>query len=151
MIHDHSEEDEDEDDGDDCEDGNCANDEILSTETTMTSKSDYDFVKNPSVIVPETVQILEILPSQCLRIILKQNIEKLTKLIQKQSTYDNTCKITPDTDYVLVEKAGNFVVGVKIAGSSGHTDFRAINVKVFGSAEEYTVSKSKAGIHKPEQ
>ena len=111
----------------------------------MTSKSDYEFVKNPTTSYPEKVQILEILPGQCLRIILKKNIEKLGKLIQKQSTYDETCKISPDTNYILVEKANSFAVGVKIAsGSSGNTDFRAINIKFFGSDEEYTVSKSKA-------
>ena len=111
----------------------------------MTSKSDYDFIKNPTTSYPEKVQILEILPGQCLRIILKKNIEKLGKLIQKQSTYDETCKISPDTNYILVEKANSFAVGVKIAsGSSGNTDFRAINIKFFGSDEEYTVSKSKA-------
>ena len=111
----------------------------------MTSKSDYEFIKNPTTSYPEKVQILEILPGQCLRIILKKNIEKLGKLIQKQSTYDETCKISPDTNYILVEKANSFAVGVKIAsGSSGNTDFRAINIKFFGSDEEYTVSKSKA-------
>ena len=111
----------------------------------MTSKSDYEFIKNPTTSYPEKVQILEILPGQCLRIMLKKNIEKLGKLIQKQSTYDETCKISPDTNYILVEKAKSFAVGVKIAsGSSGNTDFRAINIKFFGSDEEYTVSKSKA-------
>ena len=111
----------------------------------MTSKSDYEFIKNPTTSYPEKVQILEILPGQCLRIILKKNIEKLGKLIQKQSAYDETCKISPDTNYNLVEKANSFAVGVKIAsGSSGNTDFRAINIKFFGSDEEYTVSKSKA-------
>ena len=111
----------------------------------MTSKSDYDFIKNPTTSYPEKVQILEILPGQCLRIILKKNIEKLGKLIQKQSTYDETCKISSDTNYILVEKANGFAVGVKIAsGSSGNTDFRAISIKFFGSDEEYTVSKSKA-------
>ena len=111
----------------------------------MTSKSDYEFIKNPTTSYPEKVQILEILPGQCLRIILKKNLEKLGRLIQKQSTYDETCKISPDTHYILVEKADSFTVGVKIAsGSSGNTDFRAINIKFFGSDEEYTVSKSKA-------
>ena len=111
----------------------------------MTSKSDYEFIKNPTTSYPEKVQILEILPGQCLRIILKKNLEKLGRLIQKQSTYDETCKISPDTHYILVEKADSFAVGVKIAsGSSGNTDFRAINIKFFGSDEEYTVSKSKA-------
>ena len=111
----------------------------------MTSKSDYEFIKNPTTSYPEKVQILEILPGQCLRIILNKNIEKLGKLIQKQSTYDETCKISPDTNYILVEKANSFAVGVKIAsGSSGNTDFRAINIKFFGSDEEYTVSKSKS-------
>ena len=93
------------------------------------------------------VQILEIMSGQRLRIILKQNVEKLANLIQRQSTYDNTCKVTADTNYVLIEKAGSFVVGIKIVASSGHTDFRVINIKIFGSDEEYTVSKSKAGIH----
>ena len=124
---------------------NGTNDDISSTATSMTSRSDYEFIKNPTTGYPEKVQILEILPGQCLRIILKKNIEKLGKLIQKQSTYDETCKISPDTYYILVEKADSFAVGVKIAsGSTGNTDFRAINIKFFGSDEEYTVSKSKA-------
>ena len=113
----------------------------------MTSKSDYDFVKNPTVVYPMRVQILELLPSRCLRIILKQNVEQLAKLIQKQSTYDNTCKVTANTNYVLVEKAGGFVVGIKLVGSSRQTNSSAISIKFLGSDEEYTVPKSKVGIH----
>ena len=143
--HYHAEEDDDDED----EDDNDTTDEVSSTVTSMTSKSDYDFVKNPTVTYPVKVQILEILPGQCLRIMLKQNVEKLAQLIKRQSAYDNTCKVTADTNYVLVEKGGSFVVGIQIVASSGHTDFRVINIKIFGCDEEHTVSKSKAGIHEP--
>ena len=137
----------DDDDDEEDEDENATTDEISSTVTSLTSKSDYEFVKNPTVVYPVKVQILEILSGQRLQIILKQNVEQLAKLIQKQSTYDNTCKVTADTNYVLIEKEGSYVVGIKIVAPSGHTDFRVINIKIFGSDEEYTVSKSKEGIH----
>ena len=76
-------------------------------------------------------------------------MEQLAKLMQEQSTYDNTCKVTADTNYVLVEKTTGFVVGVQVIGSSEHTGVCDISVKFFGSDEEHIVSKSKAGIHGP--
>ena len=141
--HYHAEEDDDDED----EDDNDTTDEVSSTVTSMTSKSDYDFVKNPTIVYPVKVQILEILSGQRLRIILKQNVEKLAKLIHKHSTYDNTCEITSNTIYILVERNGTFAVGTKAVRSCKQTDPSAISIKFFGSDEEYTVSKSKVGIH----
>ena len=114
---------------------------------------DYDFVENPTVAYPVEVQILEILSGQRLRIILKQNVEKLGKLIQKQSI-DNTCKVTSDTNYVLVEKADGFAIGVKtglsktfVVGPCGHIYIHAIRIKFFGTDTEQIVSRAKAGVH----